>query len=74
MSKTERISVTLPAEDLRWLRARARRQNVSVSALLVEATRLLRKREAMDRLVASFGDDANVLPHVAEEIRGLWRG
>jgi hypothetical protein len=74
MSNAQKISVSLSTDDLRWLRRRARQEKESLSAVIAEATRLLRQREAQDRLLASFGDDAIVSDAQAAEIRALWQG
>ena len=74
MANAQKISVSVTADDLRWLRRRAREQHETVSSVLAEATRLLRQREAQDRLINSFGKDADVPDEVAAEIRSIWRG
>lgn len=74
MTNAQKISISVRMDDLRWLRRRARREKESLSAVIAEATRLLRQREAQERLVASFGRDANVSEALAEELRALWRG
>lgn len=74
MAKAQKVSVSLAADDLKWLRQRARRQGGNLSAVLADATRLLRQREAQERLLARFGKDADVPDEVADEIRREWRG
>lgn len=74
MANAQKISVSVTADDLRWLRRRARKEKRSLSAIIAEATRLLRQREAQEKLIESFGTDANVTEAEAENIRALWRG
>lgn len=73
-SRAEKVSISLQADDLAWLRARAKRKGGNLSAELAEATRLLRQQEAGVRLVAMFGDDAKMTPEEAEAIRREWDG
>lgn len=74
MAHAQKISVSVAADDLRWLRRRARQEKASLSAVIAEATRLLRQREAQERLVESFGRDGVVSDEAADRIRALWRG
>jgi hypothetical protein len=70
----QKISISVDAGDLKWLRRRARLRGGNLSAVFAEATRLLRQREARERLLAKFGTDANVSPEEADAIRTEWRG
>lgn len=74
MANAQKVSVSIAAEDLRWLKRRARQEKASLSAVLAEGTRLLRQREAQERLLQGFGRDAELSEAEAEEIRALWRG
>jgi hypothetical protein len=74
MSGAQRVSISVDANDLKWLRRRAKQRGGNLSAVFAEATRLLRQREARDRLFARFGEDANVSPQEADAIRAEWRG
>lgn len=74
MGKTPKISISLSAEDLRFLKQRAKQTGASVSGVVAEATRLLRQREARERVLRRFGKDALVAPRVAERIRAEWQG
>ena len=68
------MSISVEAKDLKWLRQRARRRGGNLSAVFAEATRLLRQREARERLLERFGEDATVSADEAEAIRAEWRG
>jgi hypothetical protein len=69
----QKVSISVDASDLKWLRRRARLRGGNLSAVFAEATRLLRQREARERLLAAFGTDANVSSEEADAIRGEWR-
>jgi hypothetical protein len=70
----QKVSISVDANDLKWLRRRARQQGGNLSAVIAEATRLLRQREAREQLLGRFGEDADVSAEEAEEIRREWRG
>lgn len=74
MTTTEKVSISVGKEDLKWLRQRAKRSGGNLSAVIGEATRLLRQREARERLLARFGPDAEVSPAEADAIRAEWQG
>jgi hypothetical protein len=74
MSGAKKVSISVDANDLKWLRRRARQRGETLSALFAEATRMLRHQEARDRLLDRFGEDANVSPEEADAIRAEWRG
>jgi hypothetical protein len=57
MGAAEKVSVSLSAEDLRWAKARAKRELTSVSAVLAEALRKQRQAEARTALLAELGTD-----------------
>lgn len=74
MGAVKRVSISVEASDLKWLRRRAKQRGFNLSAVFAEATRLLRQHGARERLLKRFGPDANVLPREAEGIRAEWRG
>jgi hypothetical protein len=74
VASTEKVSISVGRDDLKWLRQRAKRSGGNLSAVIAEATRLLRQREARERLVARFGKDADVSPAEAAAIRAEWQG
>jgi hypothetical protein len=74
MANAEKVSISVSAGDLRWLRHRAKRRGGNLSAVFAEATRLLRQREARERLLERFGKDADVDKAEAAAIRSEWRG
>jgi hypothetical protein len=73
MGHAQKVSISVEANDLKWLRRRAKQRGGNLSAVFAEATRLLRQREARDRLLEKFGDDANVSAAEADAIRAEWR-
>ena len=73
MANALKVSISVEEKDLRGLPARAKRRGGNLSAVFAEATRLLRQREARERLLERFGSDAHVGPEEAEKIRSEWR-
>jgi hypothetical protein len=57
MRVTEKVSVSLAAEDVEWARQRAERDETSLSGVLTEALRRQRQSEARQRLLAELGAD-----------------
>jgi hypothetical protein len=74
MASTAKVSISVGKDDLKWLRQRAKRSGGNLSAVIGEATRLLRQREARERLLARFGTDADVPTAEADAIRAEWQG
>jgi hypothetical protein len=74
MSNAQKVSISVDANDLKWLRHRAKRRGGNLSAVFAEATRLLRQREARERLLERFGEDAKVSSEEADAIRAEWQG
>jgi hypothetical protein len=74
MGRAQKISISVDTDDLKWLRRRAKRRGGNLSAVLAEATRLLRQREARERLLERFGEDARVSKREADAIRAEWQG
>jgi hypothetical protein len=74
MANAQKVSISVEANDLKWLRRRAKRRGGNLSAVFAEATRLLRQREARERLLERFGEDGNVSSQEADVIRAEWRG
>ena len=74
MSNAQKISISVDSNDLKWLRRRAQRRGGNLSAVFAEATRLLRQREARERLLEQFGRDVTVSDKEAAAIRAEWRG
>jgi hypothetical protein len=70
---TSKISVTIDASELTWLRRRAKQiHGGNLSAAVVEATRTLRKQEALRAFLEKEGVphlDANELAAVQDEWR-----
>jgi hypothetical protein len=73
-SRSQKVSVSIQSEDLAWLRRRAKAYGGNLSAVLAEATRLLRQRESREALVAMLGDAAEMSTEEAEAIRREWDG
>jgi hypothetical protein len=74
MANALKVSISVEADDLKWLRRRAKRRKGNLSAVFAEATHLLRQREARERLLRRFGRDADVSAKEAAAIRDEWRG
>ena len=74
MATAQKVSISVDADDLKWLRRRAKRHGGNLSAVMAEATRLLRQREARERVLERFGKDADVSAAEANAIRREWRG
>lgn len=72
MATAEKVSVSLSAEDLRWARARAKRELTSVSAVLAEALRRQRQAEARAALLLDLGTD-DITERERNETRREWR-
>ncbi|MGH7271881.1 MAG: hypothetical protein ACREJ3_15735 [Polyangiaceae bacterium] len=72
--EAQKVSISVAAKDLRWLRRRAKSHGGNLSAVFAEATRLLHQREARERLLKRFGADANVQADEAAAIRAEWLG
>ncbi len=73
-SRSQKVSVSIQGDDLAWLRRRAKSYGGNLSAVLAEATRLLRQREAREALVAMLGDAAAMTAEEADAIRREWDG
>lgn len=76
MTATQKVSISLDAKELRWVKARAKRAHVSVSALLSEAVRRYReesvRRAAQEEFLATFEPTERATPEEMEEIRSEW--
>ena len=70
----KKISVSMDAEELAWLRRIAREQRKSVSSLLAEATRLMRQLSARREVLLHLGKAAELSPKRAREIDREWKG
>jgi hypothetical protein len=71
MGAAEKVSISLSAEDLRWAKARAKRELKSVSAVLAEALRRQRQAEARAALLADLGTD-DITDRERNEVRREW--
>ena len=74
MAHAQKISISVASDELKWLRQRAKRRGGNLSAVIAEATRLLRQREARERLLERFGKSAEVTDAEAAAIRAEWLG
>jgi hypothetical protein len=63
--RADKLSISLGAEDVRWLTRRAKRLGTSVSSVIAAAVADSRRAEARDRLLSLLGDadvrDADVV-------------
>jgi hypothetical protein len=73
MARTKKLSISMAAEDARWIAARAKRTRRSVSALLSEAVARFRQQEARQAFLAKLAPDERASPTEIEEIRREWR-
>lgn len=55
MATVEKLSVSLGAEEISWVRKKAEESASSVSAVLNEAVRQQQRVEALDRLLEELG-------------------
>lgn len=77
MASALKVSVSLRAEELAWVRKTARRSRLSVSSLVNEALRLLReereRRQAQLAFLAQFEPEERATEAEMEAIRTEWR-
>jgi Arc/MetJ-type ribon-helix-helix transcriptional regulator len=77
-TSTEKVSVSIDAKELRWVKALSRRTRSSVSALINEAIRRLREERerevAQQALLAQFAPSERASAAEMEAIRAEWRG
>lgn len=69
----EKLSVSLGAEEISWVRKKAEENASSVSAVLNEAVRQQQRLEAMDRLLEELGTD-DITPEDIAAVLAEWRG
>ena len=74
MATSEKLSISLPADELRWVRARARRKKTSVSALVGDAVRAYRELEARREFLAKLEPEERATDADAAAIRKEWKG
>lgn len=74
---TQKVSVSLRAEELRWVRAAAKKYRLSVSSLVNEAVRRFReekeRKQAQEALLAQFEPAERATDSEMEVIREEWR-
>ena len=74
---TQKVSISLRTEDLRWVKAAAKKSRLSVSSLVNEAVRRLReereRKRAQEILLAQFEPADRASDVEMEEIRDAWR-
>jgi Arc/MetJ-type ribon-helix-helix transcriptional regulator len=77
MSSSQKVSVSLHDEELRWVKATAKRSRLSVSSLVNEALRLLReereRKQAQQAFLAQYEPEERATDAEMEEIRKEWR-
>lgn len=77
MGSSQKVSVSLRDEELRWVKATARRSRLSVSSLVNEALRLLReereRKQAQRAFLAQFQPDERATESEKAAIRAEWR-
>ncbi len=73
MAKTKKLSVSIAVEEVKWVRARAKRARVSVSSVMTVALRKLRQQEARQAFLDKLAADERATARDVEEIRREWR-
>lgn len=73
MAAVEKLSVSMPIEDIAWVRAKALRSEMSVSAVLAEAVRRQRRAEALAALLDDLGVE-DISEQDLAAVRAEWRG
>jgi hypothetical protein len=67
------LSISIDASQLKCLLQRAKRRGGHLSAVIAEAIRLVRQREARERLLQRFrAEDGRVPPKEARNIIAEW--
>lgn len=70
---TTQLSISLPTEEAKLLRRRAKRvYGGNVSRVVSEAIRYIAYEEGRDALLATFGDRAKLTPAEAAELDRAW--
>jgi hypothetical protein len=70
---TQKVSVSLGADELKWVKARAKRLKLSVSASLTDILRRYRQQEARREFLASLEPSERASREELEDIRAEWR-
>lgn len=68
-----KVSISLPEEELEWVRAEARRQRSTVSAVMNEAVAAARRHRALGRYLKEVGAPKPT-PEEIEEMQREWDG
>lgn len=74
MAATEKLSLSIGAEQARWVRSRAKRKKKSVSAIVTEALATVAQIEARREFLARLDPDELATDADAAEIRRQWWG
>jgi len=74
MAATEKLSVSIGAEQAKWVRSRAKRKKKSVSAVVTEALATVAQLEARREFLAKLGPEELATDAEAAEIRRQWWG
>lgn len=72
MATVEKLSVSLGAEEISWVRRKAEESASSVSAVLNEAVRQQQRLEALDRLLEELGT-SDITPDDITAMLAEWR-
>ncbi|MDH5675676.1 MAG: hypothetical protein OEZ06_26365 [Myxococcales bacterium] len=74
MSHAEKLSVSLPADQVRWAKRAARSRKTSFSAFLSQLIEERRQHEhALEAFESYFGAKGRVTPEEAQELRREWK-
>lgn len=75
MASTEKISVTIPTDELEWARKRAEAEGASLSSIVSDALRERRRLEAMREVSAWLSEgQPEVTPAEIDAVRREWAG
>lgn len=74
MSAAEKLSVSLPADQVRWAKRAARARKTSFSAFLSQLIEERRQHEqALEAFESYFGSKGRLTDAEAQEIRREWK-
>jgi hypothetical protein len=74
MASVEKISISLPLEEIAWARERAEKAGTSVSAVVVEALANQRRAAAARRLLQSLGGTDDITQEEQAAVMAEWSG
>ena len=73
MKATEKISVSLAKDDLKWAKAQAKARGASLSAVVSEAIHRQRQSQARMKLLDALGGVEDVTQEELDAVRYEWK-